>query len=129
MLAGSEYHSEFPHIGAFAYNRSARDDWRKPVVRPHLRLAGRWWVSSLPVLYIRNYRLARGCAKEFRIYNSGMTAGRPPRDPKAGAAKIVPIRLTDAEKTEYQRAANKAKLSLSEWVRDRLGKAAKRECR
>ena len=55
--------------------------------------------------------------------------GRPPRDPKAGAAKIVPIRLTDAEKTVYQRAASKAGLTLSEWVRDRLGKAAKLEAR
>jgi hypothetical protein len=41
----------------------------------------------------------------------------------------VPIRLTDAEKAVYQRAAIKAGLTLSEWVRDRLGKAAKREAR
>jgi predicted HicB family RNase H-like nuclease len=68
------------------------------------------------------------CASDFRKYNFGMAkAGRPPRDPKSGAAKIVPIRLTDLEKANYQRAANKAGLSLSEWVRDRLGKAAKRE--
>ena len=55
--------------------------------------------------------------------------GRPLRDPKAGPAKIVPIRLTDAEKRYYQRAADAAGMSLSAWMRDRLGKAAKREAR
>ncbi|MDP7559443.1 MAG: hypothetical protein QF745_02750 [Planctomycetota bacterium] len=55
--------------------------------------------------------------------------GRPARDPKAGASKIVPIRMTDAEKAEFQRAAKRAKLSLSEWIRDRLGKTAKREAK
>jgi hypothetical protein len=58
-----------------------------------------------------------------------MAVGRPPRDPKAGAAKIVPIRMTEGEKANYQKAADKAGLNLSEWVRDRLGKAAKREAR
>jgi predicted HicB family RNase H-like nuclease len=58
-----------------------------------------------------------------------MAAGRPPRDPKAGAAKIVPIRLTETEKATYQKAADKAGVSLSVWVRDRLDKAAKREAR
>jgi hypothetical protein len=55
--------------------------------------------------------------------------GRPPRDPKSGATKIVPIRLTDAEKALYQRAASKAGMTLSEWIRDRLDKAAKHESR
>jgi len=32
--------------------------------------------------------------------------GRPTRDPDGGAAKLVPIRLTDAEKAEYQKAAS-----------------------
>jgi hypothetical protein len=58
-----------------------------------------------------------------------MSPGRPPRDPKAGAAKIVPIRMTEGEKASYQRAATKAGLTLSDWVRDRLDKAAKRENR
>ena len=58
-----------------------------------------------------------------------MAVGRPPRDPKGGAAKIVPIRLTDTEKAAYQKAADKAGVSLSVWVRDRLDKAAKREAR
>ena len=37
--------------------------------------------------------------------------------------------LTDAERDTYGRAAGKAKLSLSAWIRDRLSKAAKRESR
>jgi hypothetical protein len=53
--------------------------------------------------------------------------GRPARDPKGKPAPIVPIRMTSEERAAYQRAANKAKLSLSEWARDRLTKAAKRE--
>ena len=53
--------------------------------------------------------------------------GRPPRDPEGVAAKIFPVRLTDAEKDEYARAAKRAGMSLSEWLRDRLGKAARRE--
>jgi predicted HicB family RNase H-like nuclease len=39
------------------------------------------------------------------------------------------VRLTDAEKAEYQKAAKRAGVSLSEWIRDRLDKAAKRESR
>jgi hypothetical protein len=54
-------------------------------------------------------------------------AGRPPRDPKGVAAKIFPVLLTDAEKDDYARAAKRAGVSVSEWMRDRLAKAAKRE--
>jgi hypothetical protein len=54
-------------------------------------------------------------------------AGRPPRDPKAGAAKIFPVLLTDSEKDDYARAAKRAGMSISEWLRDRLAKAVKRE--
>jgi hypothetical protein len=54
-------------------------------------------------------------------------AGRPTRDPKGIAAKIFPVLLTAAEKDEYARAAKRAGISISEWLRDRLGKAAKRE--
>ena len=90
--------------------------------------------KELHVSYIRyspSQSLNCPCQTEFRKYNIGMRAkvGRPARDPKAGPSKIVPIRMTDAEKAEYQRAAKRAKLSLSEWIRDRLGKAAKRESR
>jgi predicted HicB family RNase H-like nuclease len=69
------------------------------------------------------------CRLEFRKYNTGMKnkGGRPLRDPSEGASKIVPIRMTGAEHQRYQDAAEQAKLSLSEWARDRLDKAAKRE--
>lgn len=52
--------------------------------------------------------------------------GRPARDPKSGAAKIVPIRMSDAEKAAYQKAAKRSKQTLSEWIRDQLDKAAGR---
>jgi hypothetical protein len=55
------------------------------------------------------------------------SAGRPTRDPKGQASKILPVRLTESERGDYQRAADRAGASLSEWIRDRLNKAAKRE--
>lgn len=55
--------------------------------------------------------------------------GRPARDPQSGAATVIPVRFTTAEKAEYQRAAEKTGLTLSEWVRDRLNRAAKRDAR
>ncbi len=84
-------------------------------------------------MYIRYYSAVQGvywaCRPEFRKYNTGMKnkGGRPPRDPAEGASKLVPIRMTKAEHQRYQDAAEQAKLSLSEWARDRLDKAAKRE--
>ncbi len=53
--------------------------------------------------------------------------GRPHRNPGEGASKIVPIRMTEAEQQRYLEAAERAEMSLSEWARDRLDKAAKRE--
>ena len=53
--------------------------------------------------------------------------GRPARDPSGAPSKHFIMRLTDAERADYQRAADRAGLSLSEWVRERLSKAAKRE--
>lgn len=57
------------------------------------------------------------------------TPGRPRRDPDGGETRLFPIRLTDAEKADYERAAARAGVSVSEWIRDRLGKAVKRESR
>ena len=56
-------------------------------------------------------------------------AGRPTRDPKGGSSKIVPVRMTDDERTQFQRAAKRAKMTLSGWIRDRLARAAKREAK
>jgi predicted HicB family RNase H-like nuclease len=59
----------------------------------------------------------------------GDKVGRPARDLKSGAAKIVPIRMSDAEKAAYQKAAKRAGKSLSQWIRDQLDRAAKRQAR
>ena len=69
------------------------------------------------------------CTKEFRKYNCGMAKkmGRPPRDPMGQASAIYPVRLTDAERLEFERAAKRAGLTVSGWIRERLSKAAKRE--
>jgi hypothetical protein len=73
-----------------------------------------------------------GLAKpEFRKYNIRMETnrpvGRPARDPGGEASKLFPVRLTASERAQYGRAAKRAKMTISEWMRDRLTKAAKRE--
>ena len=55
--------------------------------------------------------------------------GRPPRDPSGAISKLVPIRLTEAEYDQYREAAERARLTFSEWARERLTKAARRECK
>jgi len=55
--------------------------------------------------------------------------GRPPRDPSGQASKLFPVRLTDAERQQYEQAAERAGMSVSAWMRDRLSKAAKREAK
>ena len=55
--------------------------------------------------------------------------GRPPRDPSGAISKLVPIRLTEPEYDQYREAAERAGLTFSEWARERLTKAAKREAR
>ena len=52
--------------------------------------------------------------------------GRPTKVP-GGFRQVLRIRLTDAERAEYQKAADRAGVPLSERVRDCLGKAAKRK--
>ena len=53
--------------------------------------------------------------------------GRPTRDPSGTASKLVPVRLTEVEHEAYKLAAERAGVSVSEWMRERLNKAAKRE--
>ena len=53
--------------------------------------------------------------------------GRPPRDPTGKPARIVQVRLTEAERQRYQEAADRAGGTLSSWIRDRLDIAAKLE--
>ena len=54
--------------------------------------------------------------------------GRPPVREKTQEARIQ-LRTLDSEKSEYERAAETAGLTLSEWMRNRLDRAAKRENR
>jgi hypothetical protein len=53
--------------------------------------------------------------------------GRP-RKPKAErVTEVVALRMTQGELADCERAASQADTKLSDWMRDRLSKAAKRE--
>lgn len=71
------------------------------------------------------------CKCGFCQYNTGMEkkTGRPPIDPSGPMGKVLQIRLTDSEREDYAEAAERAKLKLSAWMRDRLNRAVKRELR
>lgn len=49
--------------------------------------------------------------------------GRPPLAKGQVKAKIVPMRLHDADVKLFEKAAKASKLTLSEWMRDTLRKA------
>ena len=53
--------------------------------------------------------------------------GRPPLDPADARNQVFQIRLTQAEREQYQAAADLSDVPLAEWIRDRLSRAAKRE--
>lgn len=53
--------------------------------------------------------------------------GRPPKPDDERADERLGIRLMAGDKAAWQEAAERAKLPLSAWIRDRLDKAAKRE--
>jgi predicted HicB family RNase H-like nuclease len=55
--------------------------------------------------------------------------GRPPKPQEEVLNTRLELRLAAAERDEYERAAEKAGVSLAAWMRDRLSKAAKRELR
>jgi hypothetical protein len=63
--------------------------------------------------------------------------GRPRRDPSRIADKLMAIRVTSREHAEYERTADAAGLSLSNWVRmlcdaavrSGRGRAARRKAR
>lgn len=56
----------------------------------------------------------------------GPTMGRPPLDPDQAKGQYIQLRLTAAERDEYRAAAERAGVSLSEWIRGCLSRAAKR---
>ncbi|TXT21072.1 MAG: hypothetical protein FD138_4108 [Planctomycetota bacterium] len=54
------------------------------------------------------------------------TRGRPPKGGETRTARIG-IRAEPSDKERYARAAEIAKLSLSDWMKARLDRAARRE--
>jgi predicted HicB family RNase H-like nuclease len=52
--------------------------------------------------------------------------GRPPKPADKVLGQRLELRLTDAERKAYAQAAKRSGLSVSEWVRDCLSKAAGR---
>lgn len=54
------------------------------------------------------------------------TMGRPIKGGEARTARIG-LRSEPADKERYERAAKKAGLTLSDWIKARLDRAAKRE--
>lgn len=71
--------------------------------------------------------------KIFGVYHNTMKRkpqrGRPPLPAGEAAHARIQLKLTEAEKADYLRAAARAGVTLSEWMKDRLGKAARRECK
>ena len=55
--------------------------------------------------------------------------GQPLRDAADERVELVSICLTDSERIEFQKAAERCGLSLYDWIRDRLSEAAKREAK
>lgn len=54
------------------------------------------------------------------------TRGRPPKGEEPRSERIN-MRTEPAEKERYEKAAERAGLSLTDWMKDRLERAAKRE--
>jgi uncharacterized protein (DUF1778 family) len=53
--------------------------------------------------------------------------GRPPINPEDHRSEIVPVRLTKAERTDFDAAAKSREMSLSDWMREHLRRAASRD--
>lgn len=53
--------------------------------------------------------------------------GRPPKAVGERKDSHVIVRVDASDRTEFEKAAETAELSLSEWMRDRLRMAVKRE--
>ena len=57
------------------------------------------------------------------------TRGRPKLDPDGAPSKFLTIRTAEGEHDAYKAAAKRAGVSLSDWVRDLLNRAAKRQAK
>jgi predicted HicB family RNase H-like nuclease len=69
------------------------------------------------------------CTQNFLPYNlnMGKKRGRPPKPPEERGEERIELRLTTAAKAEWLKAAERAGIPLSAWIRERLDRAAKRE--
>ena len=52
------------------------------------------------------------------------SVGRPSLPKGEARAKVTPVRLQDTERAAFEKAAQKAGMSLSEWIRQTLKVAA-----
>ena len=55
--------------------------------------------------------------------------GRPPKLPEDRLTERLEVRAAADEKADFERSAANAEMKLSDWIRDRLKAAAKRELR
>lgn len=55
--------------------------------------------------------------------------GRPPKAPDKVLGERLELRLTTAERKAYEQTANRAGLSVSEWIRETLSRAAARSAK
>ena len=64
----------------------------------------------------------------FCVYNVIMkrSRGRPKKTRDEAAVERLDLRLTTIERAEYEQAAQRQGKTLSAWIRDCLGRAAKR---
>ena len=58
-----------------------------------------------------------------------LRSGRPPKPPGTTLPETLQIRLTADDKARFYAAAERAEMTVSEWMRDRLTKAANREAK
>ena len=64
----------------------------------------------------------------FFPYTNNMEAkrGRPPKPPGEVFVGRIELRMTAAERTAYEQAAERAGMTLSGWIRECLNKASKK---
>jgi hypothetical protein len=55
--------------------------------------------------------------------------GRPPKLPEERLSERLEVRAAADEKADFERCADMAEIKLSDWIRDRLKRAAQRELR
>ena len=53
--------------------------------------------------------------------------GRPPKPKAERGTEIVAVRMTQDERAQCEQAAEQSSLKLSDWIRQKLLRAAKRE--